>query len=423
VAFQVVGDGPVDVLVTRPPTFPVDLMWDEPRLVHMLTRLSSFCRHIWFDPRGTGASDGISHTEGRLLETQVEDMLAVLDAVGCEQAVVLQLPGIGTALLFAATHPQRTSALVLVNTSARLRRAADYPEGLPDDVIDEVLEQLAAAGHQVAEQMAPSLAGDDAFRRWSDRAMRLACPPKELVWRMRSVFDVDLRGVLGSVQAPTLVLSDPAGPWPALRSYVADRLERAVFLDVAPHEQFVASDSDAMVDAIEEFLTGELPPVHTDRVLATVLFTDLVDSTGAAARLGDRRWRQLLATHDTLVRTELERFRGREVKSTGDGVLATFDGPARAIRCACAVRDAMHALGITMRAGLHTGEIELREHDIAGIAVHVGQRVASHAGPGEVLVSRTVADLIAGSDIELLDRGEHDLKGVPGTWRLFSVRA
>jgi class 3 adenylate cyclase len=239
---------------------------------------------------------------------------------------------------------------------------------------------------------------------------------------MRSVFDVDLRGVLGSVQAPTLVLSNPAAAWPAVQNYVADRLERVVRSDAAPREGFVASDSDAMVDAIEEFLTGELPPVHADRVLATVLFTDLVDSTGAAARLGDRRWRQLLATHDALVRTELERFRGREVKSTGDGVLATFDGPARAIRCACAVRDAVHALGVTMRAGLHTGEIELREHDIAGIAVHVGQRVASHAGPGEVLVSRTVADLIAGSDIELLDRGEHELKGVSGTWRLFSVR-
>jgi class 3 adenylate cyclase len=239
---------------------------------------------------------------------------------------------------------------------------------------------------------------------------------------MRSVFDVDLRGVLGAVQAPALVVSDPTGPWAASHRYVADRLERAVRVDAAPRESFVASDSEAMVDAIEEFLTGELPAVHADRVLATVLFTDLVDSTGAAARLGDRRWRQLLATHDALVRAELDRFRGREVKSTGDGVLATFDGPARAIRCACAVRDAVHALGVTMRAGLHTGEIELHGEDIAGIAVHVGQRVASHAGPGEVLVSRTVADLIAGSDIELLDRGEHELKGVTGTWRLFSIR-
>jgi len=422
VAFQVVGDGPVDVLVTRQPSFPVDLMWDEPRLVHLLTRLSAFCRHIWFDPRGTGASDGISHTEGRLLETQVEDMVAVLDEVGCEQAVVLQLPGIGTALLFAATHPQRTSALVLVNAPARIRRAVDYPEGSPDDMLDGYLEAVEVAGHLQAEQTAPSLASDDAFRRWSDRASRLACAPKELVWRMRSVFDVDLRGVLGSVQAPTLVLSDPAGPWAASHRYVAERLERAVRVDAAPREGFVASDSEAMVDAIEEFLTGELPAVHADRVLATVLFTDLVDSTGAAARLGDRRWRQLLATHDVLVRAELDRFRGREVKSTGDGVLATFDGPARAIRCACAIRDAVAALGVTMRAGLHTGEIELRGDDIAGIAVHVGQRVASHAGSGEVLVSRTVADLIAGSDIELLDRGEHELKGVTGSWRLFSIR-
>jgi class 3 adenylate cyclase len=350
-------------------------------------------------------------------------MLAVLDEVGSERAVVLQFPGLGTALLFAATHPQRTSALVLVNTAARLRRAADYPEGLPDDVIDEVIGTMEAAGHPVAELIAPSLAGDDAFRRWFDRAGRLACPPKEWLWRQRSVFDMDLRGVLGSVQAPTLVLSDPASPWAASHRYVADRLERVVRVDAAPREPFVATDSEAMLDAIEEFLTGELPAVHPDRVLATVLFTDLVDSTGTAARLGDRRWRQLLATHDALLRAELDRFRGREVKSTGDGVLATFDGPARAIRCACAVRDAVDALGVKMRAGLHTGEIELRGEDIAGIAVHVGQRVASHAGPGEVLVSRTVADLIAGSDIELLDRGEHELKGVPGHWRLFSIRS
>ena len=422
VAYQVVGEGSVDILVARSPVFPVDMMWDEPHLVRFLERLSSFSRHIWFDPRGTGASDGISHSEGRLFETQVEDMLAVLDEVGCQQAVLLQLPGIGTALLFAATHPQRTSALVLVNTAARLRRADDYPQGLPDDVIDGVLGPMEAAGHPVAELMAPSLAGDEVFRRWFDRAGRLACPPKEWVWRQRSVFDADLRGVLGSVQAPTLVLSDPASPAAASHGYVADRLGRAVRVDAAPPEPFVATDSETMLDAIEEFVTGELPAVHADRVLATVLFTDLVDSTGAAARLGDRRWRQLLATHDVLVRAELDRFRGREIKHTGDGVLATFDGPARAIRCACAVRDAVHALGVEMRAGLHTGEIELRGDDIAGIAVHVGQRVASHAGPGEVLVSRTVADLIAGSDIELLERGEHELTGVTGSWRLFSIR-
>jgi class 3 adenylate cyclase len=422
VAFQVVGEGPVDVLVTRAPFFPVDLMWDEPRLVHFLTRMSSFCRHIWFDPRGTGASDGVSHSEGRLFETVVEDMVAVIDEVGCDQVVVLQLSGIGAALLFAATHPRRTTALVLLNTAARLRRAADYADGFSDAEVDELLTQMGGTGLTRVELMAPSLAGDAAFRRWFERAARLACSPKEAVWRQRQIFDVDLRAVLPSVQAPALVMYHPTHRSAALFGYVADHLARAVRSEAGSRDPFFPTDSADMLDAIEEFLTGQLPAARTDRVLATLLFTDLVDSTGAASRLGDRRWRQLLATHDALIEAELDRFRGRAIKSTGDGVLATFDGPARAIRCACAVRDAVHALGLKVRAGVHTGEIELREHDIAGIAVHVGQRVASQAGPGEVLVSRTVADLIAGSDIELLDRGEYQLKGVAGAWRLFSVR-
>jgi class 3 adenylate cyclase len=430
VAFQVIGEGPFDVVVTGHPLIPIDLMWDEPRVVYFLNRLSAFCRHIWFDPRGTGASDLIGSMEGRLFETFIEDMVAVIDEVGCERVALLQLAGSAYSALFAATHPERTRALVLVNTAARYRRADDYPFGLSDEGFDEAVARFAATGPTV-EAMAPSLVDDARFRRWFDRAVRLTCPRRVHVWRYRIGLDVDLRGVLGSVQAPTLVMHRQdigvqreqryikAAP---LSRYLADHIDGAECVELDGEDRLpYVGDADAVLDAIEEFLTGQLATPQVDRVLATVLFTDLVDSTPRAARMGDRRWRELLATHDAVVRAELDRFDGREVKSMGDGVLATFHGPARAIRCACAIRDAVRALGVEMRAGLHTGEIELRGDDITGISVVVGQRVSSRAGPGEVLISRTVADLIAGSDIELRDQGEHELKGVPGTWRLFSV--
>jgi class 3 adenylate cyclase len=431
VAFQVIGEGPLDVLVTGRPLFPIDLMWDEPRVVYFLNRLSAFCRHIWFDPRGTGASDRIGSTDVRLLETLVEDILGVIDEVGCERVVLVQLAGSAFSALFAATHPERTRAVVLVNSAARYRWADDYPCGLSDEEIDESVARFAATGPTV-EVMAPSLVDDARFRRWFDRVVRLTCPRRDHVWRYRSGLDVDFRGVLGSVQAPTLVVYRRDIVYQGdqryidiapLSRYMADHIEGAECVELQGQDRLpYVGDASAVLDAIEEFLTGRLATPQVDRVLATVLFTDLVDSTPQAAQMGDRRWRELLATHDTLVRAELDRFDGQQVKSMGDGVLATFDGPARAIRCACAIRDAVQALGVAMRAGLHTGEIERAGDDIAGIAVAVGQRVSSHAGPGEVLISRTVADLVAGSDIALFDRGEHELKGVSGTWRLFSVR-
>jgi class 3 adenylate cyclase len=419
VAFQVIGDGPVDVLVGRPPLFPVDLMWDEPRLAHFLNRLSSFSRHIWFDARGTGASERIGHTEGRLAETVVEDMVTVVNEVGCERVVLLQLGGTALTLLFAATHPERTAALVAVNTSARIRWADDYPQGLSDDEVDR---HAAYPAYGSVEGAAPSLVNDVRFRRWFDRAARLSCPPHDHLWRNRSALDTDLRATLGSVQAPTLVVSRRDILVAAQCRYLADHIAQAKWVELDGGDPLAwVGDAGAVLDAIEEFLTGHLPSPQADRVLATVLFTDIVDSTPQAARMGDRRWRELLATHDALISEELDRFRGAQIKSTGDGVLATFDGPARAIRCACAIRDALQSLGVEMRVGLHTGEIELRGDDIAGIAVHIAQRVQGLAQPGEVLVSRTVADLLAGSDIDFHDRGEHELKGLPRTWRLFSV--
>jgi class 3 adenylate cyclase len=424
VAYQVVGEGPIDVLVGRHVIFPVDLMWDEPRLVHFLNRLSSFSRHIWFDPRGTGASDWIPHADGRLVESMVDDMVAVLDEVGCERVALLGL-GPALSLLFAATHPERTTALVLVNSSARFRRAEDYPEGTPDEEIDEAVEQATHAGQFLDRRLlrfAPSLIDDTRFRRWLDRAWRLSCPPDDWAWRVRSTYDVDLRALLSSIRAPTLVVNRRDRQNAQQTRYLADHIAGAKYVEVAGTDTLpFVGDAGAVLDAIEEFLVGHLAPPQTDRVLATVLFTDLVSSTPQVAQMGDRRWRNLIATHDAVVRAELDRFRGREVRFDGDGVLATFDGPGRAIRCACAIRDALGTLGLEVRAGLHTGEIELRGDDIAGIAVHIGQRVSAHAGAGEVFVSRTLADLIAGSDIELRDQGEHELKGVPGTWRLFLV--
>jgi pimeloyl-ACP methyl ester carboxylesterase len=373
------GDGPVDVCVTRPPFFPVDLMWDEPRLVYFLNRLSGFCRHLWFDPRGVGASDAIAQTEGRFLESMVDDMVAVLDDVGWQRALVLGLE-MGPSPLFAAAHPERTAGLVLFSPRARFRRAEDYPEGMTE-------EELARWAPSVTtgfplEAVAPSLADDTRFRRWYERAYRLARTPNDHQAGFRLAAEVDQRAILESIHVPTLVISRGDPNAPAAR-YVAEHIEGAHYVELEGDDLYpFVGDVDGLLDAIEVFATGELGAPRADRVVATVLFTDLVSSTPQVAAMGDRRWRNLIATHDAIVRAELDRFRGREVRFDGDGVLASFDGPGRAIRCACAIRDALGALGLEVRAGLHTGEIELRGADIAGIAVHIGPESFGARGRG-----------------------------------------
>jgi class 3 adenylate cyclase len=421
IAYQIVGDGGVDLLVAHPFVFPIDLMWDEPRLAQFLGRMSTFSRAIWFDPRGRGASDPVPHEEDRLAESIADDMLALVDHLGCEQVAVLGL-GSPAPILFAATHPERTKALVLYNTSARVRPADDYPEGTPRDPEWRSWLRRDWGTGALLDIAAPSLAGDVRLRRWMARCERLLCTADEMAWRSEANGAVDLRSVLPSVQVPTLVLYRTGAFSAGQARYVAERIAEATRVELPGEDGvFFVGDTGALLDAVEEFLTGQLPAHHSDRVLATVLFTDIVGSTEHAAQVGDRRWTELLATHDALLRAEVERFRGRMVKSTGDGVLATFDGPGRAIRCACAIRDSVRSFGIDTRAGLHTGEIELRGDDVAGVAVHIGARVSALAGPGEVLVSSTVKDLVAGSGIEFEDRGEHELKGVPGSWRLFAV--
>jgi class 3 adenylate cyclase/pimeloyl-ACP methyl ester carboxylesterase len=430
VAYQVAGNGPIVVLFTHAPIFPIDHMWDEPSLVRFLDRLSSFSRHVWFDPRGRGASDPLPHVEERFTEAQADDMLALVDHLGLEQVALV---GDGSPpILFAASHPERTKALVLLNAGARAAHRRDesvetvYITASSEISETELLEQFRRRwGTGISlDLVAPSMAGDARLRRWLGRSQRLLCTADEMFWRLQASQAMDLRPALPSVQAPTLFVYRRG-----LRhaAHIRDDAQHVMGAKVVelPGEDylFFIGDTGPMLDAIEEFLTGQLPARHSDRVLATVLFTDIVGSTEHAARLGDRRWRDLLATHDAVVRAEVLRFRGGLVKTTGDGVLATFDGPGRAIRCSCAIRDSARTIGIDVRAGLHTGEIELIGDDVAGIAVHIGARVLANAGGGEVLVSSTVKDLVAGSGINFIERGEHELKGVPGPWRLFAVDA
>jgi class 3 adenylate cyclase len=395
-------------------------MWDEPSLVRFLDRLSVFSRHVWYDPRGRGASDPLPHVELRFAEAIADDMLALVDHLGLEQvAVVGDAP---QAILFAASHPERTKALVMVNGASRL---AGF-QSVTQDTQTESLERFRRGWGTGAtlEQVAPSVADDARLRRWLGRSERLLCTADEMFWRAQGVIAMDVQGVLPSVKVPTLfVCRRGLGPTAAQARHDAERISGAKMVELSGDDRlFFVGDTSPLLDAIEEFLTGSLPHHDSDRVLATVLFTDIVGSTEQAAHLGDRRWREFLTAHDALVHRELERFRGRPVKSTGDGVLATFDGPGRAIRCACAIRDSVRSLGVDVRAGLHTGEIELRGDDVAGLAVHIGSRVSTHAGAGEVLVSSTVKDLVAGSGIEFEDRGDHELTGVPGKWRLYGVQ-
>jgi class 3 adenylate cyclase len=425
IAYQVFGDGPVDLLLSGGPQFgPVDLVWEEQSVSRLLMRLASFARVVNVDGRGTGASDAaIPTTEGF-----IEDDLGVLDAVGSERAVVIGVAegGVGS-LMFAASHPERTVSLVLVNAWARLMRDENYPWGYPPRLAEQLLQTAQEQwGTGAAADWSPSFAGAERFRRWFARRERLSLPRNIVATLWNDTLKRDLRSVLPTVRVPTLVIHRRDDPRIRIGHgrYLAEHIPGAKFveLDGADHHIY-AGDQDAVLDEIEEFVTGTRPAPKADRTLATVMFTDIVSSTGHATRLGDRKWTQLLDQHDAVIARELERHRGRRVNPTGDGILATFDGPARAVRCAQAIIESVRPLGIDVRAGLHTGEVELRGDDIGGIAVHIGQRVSALARPGEVLVSRTVTDLVAGSGLEFVERGEHDLKGVPGKCVIYAVRS
>ena len=427
IAYQIVGDGPLDLVFVPEWVNHVEAQWEQPAIAHFLSRLAAFSRVLLFDKRGTGLSDPISLREPPTLEQWLDDLLAVLDAAGSTRAALWGHGGGGgmITMLFAAMHPSRTTSLVVSNTQARAARGPDYPWGVPAERVETVLQWFASEGMTGRLGLvAPSRAGDQGFEEWHARYHRLSTSPGTYAAIMRVFFGSDIRHVLPAISVPTLVLHrrDDAYVVPQHGRYVADHVAGAQYeqLSGADHLYFLGDVEELLAPAIG-FLTGAPPIAPSDRHLATILFTDIERSTEQAATLGDRHWRTVLDAHDELVGRQLDRFRGRLVKSTGDGFLALFDGPARAISCACAMRDAVHPLGLRIRAGLHAGEVELRGDDVGGIAVHLAARVAAKAAADEVLVSRTVTDLVAGSGIGFVDRGTHTLKGVPGEWQILAV--
>lgn len=429
VAFQVFGDGALDLLFIGNWASNIEVMWDHPLMARFLNRLGRFARVICFDKRGAGVSDPVPLGALPTLEQWMDDARAVLDAAGSEQAALIgDAEGGPMAMLFAATYPERTRALVLVNTFARMLRSEDYPIGMPQSAAAKLLEIWESSwGRAVALQLtAPTAASDPQLQRWAARYMRLSAVPLASTRMYGWVLQLDVRSVLPSVRAPTLVLHRAENPHyrAPMGRYVAERISGAKYVELPGSDWYPPfQDSEPLLDEIEEFLTGTRPAPAQDRILATVMFTDVVGSTRLAARLGDQGWLDLRAKHDAVVRSQLERFRGKEVTTTGDGFLAIFDGPARAVRCASEIAAAVRSLGIEIRAGLHTGEIEVQGAQIAGLAVHIAARVMAIARDGRVLVSGTVKDLVVGSGIEFEDLGAHQLKGVPGEWRVHEVTA
>ena len=427
IAYQVKGDGPLDLVFVCGFVSHQETLWEHPRPAHFAKRLESFSRLVLYDKRGQGLSDRPANPP--TLEESMDDLRAVMDAAGIERAALFGVSEGGPLChLFAATHPDRVSAMVTYGTYARITEAPGYDAGLPAEVLEEFGQVLAEdwGGPTAIHFFAPTLAEDPAFRSWWTRLLRSGTSPQGARALLQLYSELDTRQVLPSISVPTLVIhreGDLMVP-PAQARYLAEHIPGARYVELEGTDHLmVAGDQDAILDEVEEFLTGVRHVHEPERILATVMFTDIVSSTERAAELGDRRWRELLESHDALVRRQLERHRGRPVKSLGDGFLATFDGPARAIRCAEAISGEVGRLGVEIRAGLHTGECEAMGEDVGGMAVHIGARVGAKAEPGEVLVSSTVKDLVVGSGIEFAERGTHELKGVPGEWRLYAVAA
>ncbi len=427
VAYQVCGSGDMDIVFIPDWCTNLDAMWEEPTLERFLNRLASMGRLICFDKRGTGVSDPIPLGAIPTFEEWMDDVGCVLDAAGSKRAAVIgHGDGSPMAILFAATHPDRTSALVLADAYARRGRAPDYQCGIPPQTAKRYIETILKNWGTGRDTIvgAPSLANNLSFIEWRGRYERLAMSPGVFDVTYPNTYQMDVRPVLETIRVPTLVLHHVDNKYirTANGRYLAEHIDGAKFIEVPGRDHFFhAGNIDAFLDPIQEFLTGRKEIPDEDRVLATVMFTDIVGATEYVERAGDRAWRELLEKHHSLVRKELTRFRGLEIDTAGDGFFATFDGPARGVRCALAIRDAVKALGVEIRAGVHTGECEVIGDKVGGIAVHIGARVMARARPGEVLVSRTVKDLVAGSGLEFVDSGLHTLKGVTGEWRLFSA--
>jgi class 3 adenylate cyclase len=426
IAYQVTGDGPLDLVMVPGLVSHLEVSRDMPMAQYMDRRFSSVARLIRFDKRGTGLSD---RTAGiATLEDRMDDVRAVMDAVGSERAALMGTSeGGAMSILFAATYPDRTAALVLSDSFARIAWAPDYPWGFDAETMAAVRTMVETkwGDGSFISMFFPSVRDEPKMQELFSRLERYSATPAAALAIIEMIAAIDVRSVLPTIGVPTLVmhrLGDPMiGPEHGRVLAQGIPTARLFEIDSADHLATQREDLDVTFDEIQEFLTGQRGEPDLDRVLVTVLFTDIVGSTELAARLGDHRWRELLDDHDALVAREVQRFRGRHIKATGDGALATFDGPARAIQCACSIRDSAGSLGLEVRAGLHTGEIELRGEDVGGIAVHIAARVSGLAGGGDVLVSNGVPPLVAGSGIDFSDRGDYELKGVPGTWRLLAV--
>jgi pimeloyl-ACP methyl ester carboxylesterase len=426
VAYRVMGDGPFDLVWVSGVVTNLDAAWEIPEYRRFCERLASFSRLITFDKRGMGLSDRV---RVGTLEERMDDVRAIMDAAGSETAAIVGVSEGGPmSMLFAATYPQRTRALVLCGAEVKEETTEDWPWGEATRAeFEEHMQMdniLARWGKGLSfDVFAPTRAGDERLRAAWGRIQVQAASPHDVLAFMRMAFEIDVRDVAPTISVPTLIVHRTEdqicnvgnGRW------LAEHIEGAEYVELPGKNHIAFIDGDDILDEIQEFLTGVREPAEPDRVLATVLFTDIVGSTERARELGDQRWRDLLEQHHSVVRRELDRFRGREVDTAGDGFFATFDGPARGIRCSKAIVESVRRVGLEVRAGLHTGEVEVAGNTVRGIAVHTGARVAAQAGAGEVLVSQTVRDLVAGSGIELEDRGAKELKGIPGEWRLYAV--
>lgn len=427
VAYQVVGDGPVDLVFVPGWVSHIEYAWEEPSVAPFLERMSRFSRLILLDRRGTGLSDRVH--ELPTLEQRMDDLRAVMDAAGSQRAVIFGISESGPmAVLFAATYPERAAGLVLCNTFASNLRREDYGIGIPREWWEGILEQIETSwGTGLTPRLfAPSRAGDTAFVESWARFERRAVSPGGMRSIIAMAMDTDVRAVLPSIAVPTLVIHRTGDR--AIRAeagrYLAEHIPGARLVEVPGDDHFPwVGDTEAILGEVEHFATGRRTPAAADRTLATVMFVDIVDSTRQLAEQGDARWREKLDRFFAVLRQQLDRFRGREIDTAGDGLFATFDGPARAVRCACATRDAVRGLGLEIRAGLHTGECEVRGDRVSGMAVHLGARIIGSAAPGEVRVSSTVKDLVVGSGLEFADRGVHRLQGVPGEWHLYAASA
>lgn len=426
IAYQVIGDGPIDLLIVPGFVSHLEQAWEDPAYARFMRHLSSFSRLIMFDKRGTGLSDRIGNIP--TLEERVDDVRAVLDAAKSERAALLGISEGGPmSILFAASYPHRTIALILYGSIAKGSWAADYPWGSkPGDQREAWLKGWREnwGGPYSLESWAPSATHDERFRRWWAKYLRLGASPAAVINLFRMNMEIDVRALLSSIHVPTMVLHRSGDKAVSVEEgrYLAQHIKGAKFVELQGEDHlWWVGDADAIVSAIADFLTGKRHRRETDRALVTVMFTDIVNSTGLAERLGDSQWRELLLAHNEATKEEVSQFNGRFIKSTGDGALLTFDGPGRAIRCAIELIGRVQQLGLSIRCGLHTGEVELIDGDISGIAVHVAARVIDHAGPNSVWASRVIKDLVVGSGIKFKEAGVFKLKGIEGSWPLFAI--